>query len=516
MPMKSSDTDVLVIGGGVNGLACASRLASSGRKVVLLEGRATIGGGAGEREFAPGYRAPALAHLTQGLDDRVIAGMELQRHGLDFHPPLATTVLSEAEPLRVEGAKTSGPDAEAWAALHGKLLGFAKALAPFRQMRPVKLAGETRVWSLARHGLGIRGLGRADFRELLRMVLINVYDVGEDELTDHRLKALLSFDASLGAWAGPRSPNTLILYLDRLARGPQPLLPKGGMVALASAMERAAEAAGVRVRKGAAVEKILVEGDRATGVRLVGGEEIRAALVISAINPRTTFHDLVGAKDLDAGFYRAVGHIRQRGAAAKLHLALKAAPDFRGVDLKSRIVIASSADTVERAFNAVKYGEVPEVPVMELILPSAHEPGLAPEGHHSLSAIVQFVPHAPKAGLEAARAQMLENALQVLESQAPGLRDLITHSEMLMPQDIEARFGMVGGNWHHGELAVEQMLFNRPCFAASQYASPLEGLWLAGAGSHPGGGINGAAGWNAAQAVLEARTLPTLGRRALA
>lgn len=516
MPMQSFDTEVLVIGGGVNGLACAARLARSGRKVVLLERSATLGGGAGEREFAPDHRSPALAHLTQGLDDRVIAGMELERHGLAFHPPLATTVFSEGEALRVEGGETSGPDADTWAALHRKLSSFAKVLAPFRQMRPVKLAAEARLWSLARHGLGIRGLGRADFRELLRLVLINVYDVAEDELTDPRLKALLCFDSTLGAWMGPRSPNSLILYLDRLARGPQPLLPKGGMAAMVLAMERAAEAAGVRIRKGAAVEKILVEGDRAVGVRLKGGDEMRAALVVSAINPRTTFHDLVSAKHLDAGFYRSVGHIRQRGAAAKLHLALKAAPVFRGADLRSRIVIAPSADAVERAFNAVKYGEVPEAPVMELILPSAHEAGLSPEGHHILSAIVQFAPHAPKAGPEAARSQMLENALQVLEAQAPGLRGLVTHSEMLMPQDIEARFGMIGGNWHHGELAVEQMLFNRPCFAASQYASPLEGLWLAGAGSHPGGGINGAAGWNAAQAVLEARMLAAPGRRALA
>ncbi|GAB1362189.1 NAD(P)/FAD-dependent oxidoreductase [Rhodobacter sp.] len=504
--------DVLVIGGGVNGLACAARLAAKGCKVTLVEAAQAVGGGAGEREFAPGYRAPALAHLTQGLDARMAEGMGLERHGLAFHPPLATTVLAGvSDPLVVKGGKTSGPDADAWAALHRKLADFARVLAPFRQMRPVKLAGENRLFGLAKNGLGIRALGKDDFRELLRMVLINAYDVAVDELTDDRLQALLSFDSTLGAWLGPRSPNSLILYLDRLSRGTDPLLPRGGMGALASALGRAAEAAGVKIRTNAPVERVLIEGDRAIGVRLAGGEELRAALVVSAMNPRTTFQKLVGAAALDTGFFRAVAHIRSRGAAAKLHLALKGQPDFRGADLKSRIVIAPSAEAVERAFNPVKYGEVPDVPVMEVVLPSAHEGGMAPEGHHVLSAIVQYAPHDPKAGLEAARAEMLENALAVLEAQSPGLRAMVAHAELLMPQDIEARFGMVGGNWHHGELAVEQMLFNRPTFAASQYATPLPGLWLAGAGSHPGGGVNGAAGWNAAQAILEARTMKGVG-----
>jgi phytoene dehydrogenase-like protein len=503
MPTPSSD--VLVIGGGVNGLACAARLAGKGRKVLLLEAGPQVGGGAGEREITPGFRAPALAHLTQGLDPRLVQALALERHGLSFHPALATTVLGGAAPLVVRGGQTDGPDAAAWKALHDKLSGFARVLGPFRQMTPPRLAGANNWLALARQGLGIRGLGRDDFRELLRMILINVHDVAEDELTDTRLQGLLAFDATLGAWLGPRSPNSLILYLDRLARGADPLLPKGGMGALAQALGRAAAASGVTLRTGAAVERVLIAEDRAVGVRLAGGEDIRAGLVVSAINPRTTFQHLVGAAALDAGFYTATGHVRSRGGAAKLHLALRGAPDFQGADLRSRIVIAPSSQAVEAAFNPVKYGEVPEAPVMEVLVPSAHDPGMAPAGGHVLSAIVQYAPHPPKAGLEPARSALLEAALRVLEAQSPGLRALVSGAELLMPQDIEARFGLVGGNWHHGELAVEQMLFNRPLFAAAQYATPLPGLWLAGAGSHPGGGIEGAAGWNAAGAILEAR-----------
>ena len=199
------------------------------------------------------------------------------------------------------------------------------------------------------------------------------------------------------------------------------------------------------------------------------------------------------------------GGVRDKVTCVAKMGTLRGAPGFQGADLRSRIVIAPSSQAVEAAFNPVKYGEVPEAPVMEVLVPSAHDPGLAPEGGHVISAIVQYAPHAPKAGLEAARAALLEASLRVLETQSPGLRALVTGAELLMPQDIEARFGLVGGNWHHGELAVEQMLFNRPLFAAAQYATPLPGLWLAGAGSHPGGGIEGAAGWNAAGAILEAR-----------
>ena len=492
--------EAIIIGGGTNGLACAARLAMKGCRVTVLEAGDVPGGGAGVREFAPGYLAPALAHTTRGMDARVMAGMSLERHGLGFHPALPTTILG-ADPLSVLRGRTSGPDAAAYAALYAKLSEFGRVLAPFRALTPPRLTSKGNEWGkLARLGLGIRALGKTDFREFLRMILINVADVAEDELSDDRLKGLLAFDATLGAWLGPRSPNSLILLLNQLAIGPDTLVPKGGMAALAAAMVKAAEAAGVTIRCNAAVARIVVEGDRAVGVELSSGVVLRAGTVISAISPRTSFQTLVGPRHLDAGFFTRTHHIRSRGGAAKLHLALRGAPDVP--DLRARMVIAPSFRVVEEAFNPVKYGEVPAAPVLEFILPSAFEAGLAPEGHHTLSAIVQFAPHAPKAGLEAARAVMLDNTLAVLEASVPGLRGLIAHAEILMPQDIEARFGMVGGNWHHGELAVEQMLFLRPMREVAQYGTPLAGLYLAGAGSHPGGGITGAAGWNAAERVL--------------
>ena len=472
--------DALVLGAGVNGLACAQRLQQAGRKVLVLEAAAQPGGGAGEAEFFPGFRAPALAHTTMGLDPRLAKVAPVA-----MHPPLVTL----ANGLRVAGGVAEGPDAARWADLHTRLGRFAQVLAPFRRMPAPHPGGGNALIPLVKRGLALKALGRDDLRELMRLILINVHDVAEDELTDPRLQGLLAFDATLGAWLGPRSPNSLILYLDRLARGPAPLMPVGGMGALAQALAK-----GLEVRCNARVARVLIEGERAVGVVLTTGEELRAPLIASALNPRHTLHDLVGARALDAGLHRRSGHIRMRGAAAKLHLALSALPE---TDTKARHVIAPSSDAVERAFNPVKYGQVPEAPVMEVVFPSAHDPGPP-----VLSAIVQYAPHAP-ADLDAARAQMLANSLKVLEDHFPGLNALILHAELLMPQDIHARFGLP--DWHHGELAVEQMLFNRPLHGLHRHATPVDGLWLAGAGGHPGGGIEGAAGWNAAEAILEAR-----------
>jgi phytoene dehydrogenase-like protein len=517
MPTRSSE--IIVIGGGTNGLACAARLAQDGRRVTLLEAAAAMGGGAATVEFAPGYRVSGLAHVLNALDARVIEKMDLPRHGLAYATTdMASTALSiSGDHLVLEGAAgrritgdLSPADRQAWDEMRARLMAFAGVLAPFKAMTPPRLArgAGNDYLRLAKLGLGVRQLGKEDFREFLRMILINVADALEDDLTDDRLRGILAFDTVLGAWLGPRSPNSLILLLNRLSgeaagqRGAL-ALPKGGMGTVAAAMAKAAEAAGVKLRPGARAARIVNEGERMKGVELTGGEFLSADLVVSAINPRTTFQHLVGPRHLDAGFFRQTNHIRSRGGAAKLHLALNGAPDFKGADLRSRLVIAPSVRAVEDSFNAVKYGEVPDRPVLEIVLPSAHEAGFAPDGKHVLSAIVQFAPHAPKAGLETARAMMLENTLTVLEDHAPGLRGMIAHAELLMPQDIEARFGMVGGNWHHGELAVEQMLFLRPLREAAQYATPLPGLWLAGAGSHPGGGISGAAGWNAAERILK-------------
>jgi phytoene dehydrogenase-like protein len=291
------------------------------------------------------------------------------------------------------------------------------------------------------------------------------------------------------------------------AAGPMPLsLPRGGLGALSQALARSASAAGAAIRTAAPVERILVEGDRATGVVLASGESIAAGRVVSSADVKTTFLKLLGPEHLDTGFVRRVDHVRSSGLAAKLHLALDRLPGFRGTtatDLGVRLLISPSLDYLERAFNPSKYGEWPRAPALEITLPTVSDPALAPGGHHVLSAIVQYAPHSPKGSWASEKRPFLEAILARLEAYAPGLRNSIVACELNTPEDLEREFRVSGGHWHHGDLAFDQFYMVRPVPGASQYATPMPGLHLCGASCHPGGGVMGLAGLNAARRVLE-------------
>lgn len=515
--MPSCDT--IVIGGGINGMAAAGRLAGAGHKVVLLDARPAFGGAAETREFAPGYRVSGLAHLVHVLDPRVEAGLALGRHGLAWAASdMATTALSPTGAhVRFGGSygetvagAIGAHEAAAWQALRARLVAHAQGLRAFNALTPPRLAraAGNDLFALAKIGWGLRRRGKAALRDFLRLLLINVYDVLDEELENDLLKGLVAHDTVLGAFMGPRSPNSLLLLLRRLAgavdgRAGALALPRGGMGAVAASMASAIAARGVECRSDAKVAAIVLDGDRATGVRLHSGETITARHVVSAINPRTTLLDLVGAAHLDTGMVRKLRDIRMRATCAKLHLALKGAPDFRGADLATRLVIAPSAEAVEAQFNPVKYNRWSAEPVMEIVLPSAFGEAVAPAGHHVLSAIVQFAPTCPEGGWDVAREPFLRAIMDRLEAYAPGIGALVVASELITPDRMEHDYGLVGGNWHHGELAAERMLFLRPFPEVAQYRTPIDGLWLAGAGSHPGGGVSGAAGWNAAEAMLK-------------
>lgn len=511
--------DTIVIGAGPNGLAAAHRLATRGARVLVMEAAALAGGGAAGDPLFPGFPGVPLAHLSYNLDPRVEAAMRLSDRGLRWADPcLSTTALSATGAhLRLEGpvgqrltGEISQADRLAWDGLRKRLLHFAAVLAPLNALSPPRLAKGVGnpLAKLAMIGLRARLMGAAEFRELGRILLTNAHDLLDDELSDPLLKGVLAFDATLGSWLGPRSPNSVLPWLHRLSGGVAGVqgalgLPLGGMAALGTAMAQAAEAAGVTLRCNARVGRIVVEDGRARGVVLANGEEVRAERVVSSVSPKTTLLALVGARHLDAGLATRARHLKARGGAAKLHLSLRGLPEFMGANVKDRLVIALSVHHVERAFNPAKYGRVPDQPVMEIVIPTAHDPSLAPDGQHLLSAVVQFAPHAP-ADSEAARKAMLAAALAQLEAHAPGIGELVLKAEMLMPDDIEARWGLPGGNWHGGELSAEQMLFLRPLPGLSQYRGPVEALWLASAGCHPGGGISGSAGWNTALAMERA------------
>ncbi len=563
--------DAIVVGGGHNGLVAAAFLARSGRKVLLLEADAELGGAGRTHEFAPGFRV-ATAHLLNRLHPEVIKALELEKHGLVLsgaaglaptpNPSpqggegfaaarptpaadrfereaatqspsplwggvrgggtalLPTVALSAtADPLVLTGAYgetlvgAAPAEQAAWAEVRAQLFRYAGILKPLLSRRPPALGGMnfSELSALAMTGLSLRKLGKEDMRDFLRVLLMNVADFCDEQLSDDRLKGLLAFDAVLGCHLGPRSPTSLLGLYYRLtgeiggSSGGQ-MAPVGGMGAVVAAIAAAAAQAGVTVRTGAPVSHILVEMGRATGVVLESGEQIRAGAVVSAISPRTTFLDLVGPRHLDTGFVRRVGNIRMKGDAAKLHLALDRPPEFSGLSpehRRGRLVIAPSTNHVERAFNPAKYGEFSPEPVMEVTLPSLDDPSLAPAGACVLSATVQYAPYALKQGWAAGGPKFQEAILAVLERHAPGLRKSILHAELLTPVDIEQRFRMAGGHWHHGELQADQMLMSRPVFGAEGYDTPVANLFLASAGSHPGGGISGVPGMNAARRVSE-------------
>ncbi len=511
----SARYDCIVIGAGHNGLICAATLARGGRSVLVVEAQQQIGGAALTREFAPGYKVSACAHLVHLMPADLVRELDLVAHGLVWAgESLPTSVLSsEGAALSVEEGRV-GPDDEAYRAYNGQMRRFARALGPLLSKVPPRLG--TTDWkdlsALAGLAWKIRRLGRRDMRELLRIGGMNVYDLLQENFTGDALKGALAFDAVLGTNFGPRSPGTVLTLLYRMAAeaasGTRGLAqPRGGMGAVSDALAKAAVAAGVTIRPGAPVRRILVQSDRAAGVELESGERIAAGTVVSNADPKTTFLQLLGAAHLDTGFVRRVRHLRARGLAAKLHLALDRAPVFKGVGdsaLRGRLLIAPSQAYLERAYNHSKYGEYSAAPAMEITVPSVNDPALAPAGRHVLSAVVQYVPYELKDGWTRQRDRFLDLCTSLLEGHAPGLKASIVAAELLTPLDIEQEFRISGGHWHHGELAFDQFFMVRPVPGAAQHRTPLPGLFLCGAGCHPGGGIMGTAGRNAARQVLEA------------
>jgi phytoene dehydrogenase-like protein len=506
--------DCIVVGAGHNGLVCAATLARGGRSVLVVEAQPQVGGAALTREFSPGFHVSACAHLAHLMRADLVRDLDLSAHGLKWAArSMPTTALTADGTALQVGEGLVGPDGGAYAAYSAQMRRFAKALIPLLSKVPPRLG--TSDWkdfaALGRLGWQIRRLGRRDMRELLRIGGMNVHDLLEEHFTQAALKGALAFDAVLGTNFGPRSPGSVLTLLYRLAAeaagGGGLSQPLGGVGALSAALARAAEAAGSHIRTAAPVARILVESDRAAGVELESGERIAARTVISSADPKTTFLQLLGAAYLDTGFVRRVKHLRTRGLAAKLHLALDRAPQFTGVTdtaLRGRMLLSPSLEYLERAYNHAKYAEYSSAPAMEITVPSLNDPQLAPAGKHVLSAIVQYAPYTLKDSWLKERERFQQLCVNTLERLAPGLSSSILSAELLTPVDIEQEFRISGGHWHHGELAFDQFFMVRPVPGAAQHRTPLAGLFLCGAGCHPGGGVMGTAGRNAAQQVLEA------------
>ncbi|MEE4175121.1 MAG: NAD(P)/FAD-dependent oxidoreductase [Xanthomonadales bacterium] len=501
--------DTLVIGAGHNGLVCAALLARAGQRVAVLEAGPAPGGLAAPRAFHDEFRAP-VAHSAGHVSTAVAAALELEAHGLAWAQPLPLVGLGPDGHARViQGESLSGAtvsDAAAWPDFHRRLKTFAEALAPhwLQTIPRIAKAPLAELAVFGRMGWSIRRMGREDMREFLRQFALPTRDLVDEHFEDEVLKALVSWDGLIGSRMAPRSPNNAVLMMlyrmaGRAVRSPANLI---------GALEASARAAGAELRTDARVARLLLEpvehGFEARGVVLASGERIEAQRVVSSADPQTTLLDLVGARHLEIGFTNRIRRLRCDGLVAKLHLALDGLPDFAGLDRPAgRIVLAPGLDAIEFAFDGSKYGELPETPVLEVAVPSLDDPTLAPDGGHVLSAHVMYVPRHLRDGWnDVARQTLLERTLDVLEGHVPTLRRQIVGHELLTPADIEARHGVTGGHWHHTEFALDQMLMMRPTYEAAQYRTPIHGLWLCGAGTHPAGDLTGAAGHNAAREIL--------------
>ena len=504
--------DAIVVGGGHNGLVCSALLAQSGKQVLLLEANDVVGGAAVTRKFADGYSVSSCAHLLYNLQPSVTKDLKLE-------PSLAskdmTTIALDdnGQHVRIKGGTVTGAredDDATYRAFHKRMTRFADLLRTVLNKTPPRLGTKdlADLGTLAQLGFDIRRLGRKEMQAFLRLIGMNIYDEVMERFDSPVLRGAISLDAVLGTHLGPRSPNTIMTYLYRLAGNHGKLaVPKGGMGSVTQELARVARDAGVTVRTGMPVKRIIVENGRVTGVETRAGERFDSLLVVSNVDPKRTIMDLVGARHVETVFTRRIHHFRSKGNAAKLHLALDGLPDIPGMqknEFGERIVIAPSEDYVEHAFNPAKYGESSPEPVLEVTFPSFRDETLAPTGKHVMSAIVQYAPYAQKDGWNDTARQDFEAAtIRVLEKYMPDIASRITASELLTPADIEREFHITGGHWHHGELTLDQFLFTRPVGGAQQYRMPLDGLYLCGAGAHPGGGVSGAAGRNAARAILK-------------
>jgi phytoene dehydrogenase-like protein len=524
--------DALIIGGGHNGLVTAAYLARAGRKVLVLERRHVLGGAAVTEEIYAGFKYSVCSYVVSLLRPEIIRELDLARHGLEILPLDGTfTPMPDGNYLwrvndhartRREIARHSPLDAEAYDE-YGKAMAdmgrFIKPMLGLTPPDPTSLAprGLKDLFSVARR---FQALPPRDQHSLVQLMTMSAVDLLDRWFETDVLKATMSASGIIGTFLGVRSPGTAYVLLHHYMGEIDGAfrswgLARGGTGAISEAIAGAAREAGAEIRTGAGVAKILVERGRATGAVLENGDEVRARVVASSVDPRQTFLRMVGAEHLPGEFVEAIGRYKFRGSSGKVNLALDALPDFRSrpgdagvVDphahLRGAISISPGIDYMERAYDDAKYGRFSRRPYIDIVIPSLTDPSLAPPGKHVMSCFVQYAPyHLAEGTWDTQREAFGDTVLDTVAEHAPDLKRLILHRQILTPLDLEREFGLSEGNIFQGELTLEQLFFLRPAPGWAQYRTPVRNLYLCGSGAHPGGGIMGASGRNAARVMLK-------------
>jgi phytoene dehydrogenase-like protein len=520
----SSGFDAIVVGGGHNGLTCAAYLARAGLRVCVLERRDVLGGACVTEELWPGQRVSRASYVVSMLQPKIVSELRLHDFGYDAVPldPSYATFGADGRPLffyddtartQAELARYSRRDADAYPAYEAVLARAAEFLRPLL-LRPPPALGSKRpgdLLGLLREAGRAAGLARRDVHELFRVMTMPVGDLLDDWFETDAVKGAIASTGVVGVWAGPRTPGTAYNLLHH-ELGELDGVPgawghvRGGMGGISQALARSAESQGATVRTGVPVASIDVRDGRTTGVTLESGEEVRAPLVISGAHPRTTVLDLVG----EVHFPDEVGHdmrrFKSRGGSVKINCVLSEPPRFAdGGLLQTGVAICPSIDHLERAWQDAVRGEPAESPYLEVEVPTSVDPSLTDDGSCVMTMFTQYGPHSEDGWPDGAREAYADRCFDILAEHAPNVRDALIHREVLAPPDLERIFGLAGGSIFQGEQGLDQMAFMRPSPLLAQYATPVDGLYLCGAGTHPGGGVMGACGHNAAQRVLKDR-----------
>jgi phytoene dehydrogenase-like protein len=523
--------EVAVIGAGHNALVAAFYLAKAGLRPLVLERRPMAGGAAVTEEFHPGFRSSTLAHAAGPLAERVARDMNLARHGLQMIRP-DPAVFAPSEDGRAlvlhrdlaraasSIAEFSRRDADKYAEFAGVLRRLAAVVRPLLLKTPPAIGAPHLgdLWNLLGAGRAVRGLGSADMFRLMRAGPMAVADLVAEWFESEPLRAVVASRGIFGASLGPWSAGSGALLLLRAAFDPEPAsgvaFVRGGMGSLTKVLAEAATQAGAEIRTNAEVARIEVRDGTVTGVTLAGSEEIAAKAVLSGTDPRRTFLGLIDPAHLAPNFLARIQNYRSAGILAKVNLALAGLPTFPALKthrdgtaaLAGRIHIGPEIDYLERAFDASKYGEFSAEPYLEAAIPSVSDPELGPAGQHVMSIYTQFAPYKLRDGNWAEKREALGDVVvKTLARYAPDLPALILHRQVITPLDLEEMLGLSGGHVFHGELALDQLFSLRPLLGWAAYRTPLKGLYLCGSGTHPGIGITGASGANAARQFLKDR-----------
>jgi phytoene dehydrogenase-like protein len=519
--------DIIIVGGGHNGLVAAGYLAKRGLKTLVLERRKALGGGAVTEEIHPGFRCSTLAHTVAPIFSSVTRDLQLSRYGLELiEPEVRVLAVSPDSSICIyndtartvrELEKISSADAQSYPQFEQSFARIGKMLAPLLTQTPPSInhpsPGE--LWNLGKLGRSFRNLNKKDAYRLLRWGPMAVADLVAEWFATETLRAAIAARGIHGAFAGPWSAGTSAGLLWQAAMDGHAIAPstfcKGGMGAFTEALANSARNAGVEIRMEAAVGNIGIDDRGVSQVSLDTGEEISTRAIVSNADPRTTFLKLVDPTWLDPSFILKVRNYRAAGVSAKINLALSGLPSFSGIGaddaaikLSGRIHVGPDIDYLERAFDAAKYGDYSPRPYLDITIPSLLDPSLAPAGAHVMSMYVQYAPYELNAGdWNSRRDEFADNAIDALIDYAPNLKQVILARQVITPLDMEETYGLSGGHIHHGEQSLDQSFAFRPLIGWAQYRTPVRGLYLCGAGTHPGGGISGGPGANAAREIIK-------------